>query len=160
MRSEESAILIGTNTAQKDNPSLTVREWSGSHPLRLVIDRNLRLSPDLELFNQKCPTVVFTSESAVSKYNLEYQKVLFDGNEIEHILDNLHKRAILSLIVEGGGELLQSFINKSLWDESHIFIGRRLFQKGVAAPKITGEPQYLDDLDRSSLYVYRNNHSV
>lgn len=158
MRSEESAILVGTNTAQKDNPSLTVRVWSGHHPLRLVIDRNLRLSPDLELFNQKYPTLVFTSKTAVSKPNLEFLEIPFDGNEIEHVLDTLYRRNILSLIVEGGRALLQSFIDKSLWDESHIFIGRRLFQKGVAAPKITGMPQYLDDLDGSSLYVYRNNH--
>jgi diaminohydroxyphosphoribosylaminopyrimidine deaminase/5-amino-6-(5-phosphoribosylamino)uracil reductase len=156
MRSEESAILVGTNTAQKDNPSLTVRDWSGSHPLRLVIDRNLRLSSEIELFNQKSPTIVFTSKQAVSKPNLEYEQIPFDGNEIEHILNTLHQRNILSLIVEGGGELIQSFINKSLWDETHVFIGRRLFQKGVAAPKITGTPQSLDDLDGSSLYVYTN----
>lgn len=156
MRSEESAILVGTNTAQKDNPSLTVREWSGSHPLRLVIDRNLRLLSEIELFNQKSPTIVFTSKQAVSKPNLEYEQIQFDGNEIEHILEKLYQRNILSVIVEGGGELLQSFINKSLWDESHVFIGRRLFQKGVAAPKITGTPQFLDDLDGSSLYVYKN----
>ena len=159
MRSEESAIFVGTNTAQKDNPSLTVRVWSGHHPLRLVIDRNLRLSPDLELFNQKFPTFVFTSKTAVSKPNLEFLEIPFDGNEIEHILGTLYQRNILSLIVEGGRALLQSFIDKSLWDESHIFIGRRLFQKGVSAPKITGMPQYLDDLDGSSLYVYHNNHS-
>jgi diaminohydroxyphosphoribosylaminopyrimidine deaminase / 5-amino-6-(5-phosphoribosylamino)uracil reductase len=155
MRSEESAILVGTNTAQKDNPSLTVRDWFGSHPLRLVIDRDLRLSPDLELFNQKFPTVVYTSKPAVSKSNLEYKEIPFDGDEIEHILADLHRRNIQSLIVEGGGKLLQSFINQSLWDESHVFIGRRLFQKGVAAPKITGTPQSLDDLDGSSLYVYK-----
>ena len=156
MRSGESAILVGTNTAQKDNPSLTVRDWSGSHPLRLVVDRNLRLSSEIELFNQKSPTIVFTSKQAVSKPNLEYEQIPFDGNEIEHILDKLYHRNILSLIVEGGGKLLQSFIDKSLWDEAHIFIGRRLFQKGIKAPKIIGTPQTLDDLDGSSLYVYTN----
>ena len=159
MRSEESAILVGTNTAQKDNPSLTVRVWSGNHPLRLVIDRNLRLSSDIELFNQKSPTLVFTSKPVKSKPNLEFQEIPFDGNEIEYILDNLYQRNILSLIVEGGRELLQSFINKSLWDEAHIYIGRRHFLKGLAAPEITGTLQFLDDLDGSSLYIYRNDHS-
>jgi diaminohydroxyphosphoribosylaminopyrimidine deaminase / 5-amino-6-(5-phosphoribosylamino)uracil reductase len=157
MRSEESAIFVGTNTALKDNPSLTVRVWSGKQPLRLVIDRNLRLPDDLELFNQKYPTIVFTSKSGISKQNLEYKEILFDGSEIEHILDVLHKRNVLSLIVEGGKELLQSFINKSLWDEAHIYIGRCLFQKGVQAPKIVGMPDFMDDLDGSSLYVYRNS---
>jgi diaminohydroxyphosphoribosylaminopyrimidine deaminase/5-amino-6-(5-phosphoribosylamino)uracil reductase len=156
MRSEESAILVGTNTILKDNPSLTVRVWSGRQPLRLVVDRCLRLPAEVELFNQKCPTVVFTSKVAESKPNLEYQKIIFDGSEIEQILDILYRRNILSLIVEGGRELLLSFIKNSLWDESYIFVGRRLFQKGVQAPKIVGTPQFLDNLDGSSLFVYRN----
>ena len=157
MRSEESAILVGTNTAQKDNPCLNVREWAGRHPLRIVIDRNLRLSTDLELFNQNIPTLVFTSKKMESKPDLEYEEILFDGNEIEIILDSLYKRNILSLIVEGGGELLNSFISKSLWDEACIFIGRRMFHKGIAAPKLTGTLLYFDDLDGSSLYFYRNS---
>jgi diaminohydroxyphosphoribosylaminopyrimidine deaminase / 5-amino-6-(5-phosphoribosylamino)uracil reductase len=156
MRSEESAILVGTNTVLKDNPSLTVRVWSGRQPLRLVVDRCLRLPAEVELFNQKCPTVVFTSKVAESKPNLEYQKIIFDGSEIEQILDILYRRNILSLIVEGGRELLLSFIKNSLWDESYIFVGRRLFQKGVQAPKIVGTPQFLDNLDGSSLFVHRN----
>jgi len=156
MRSEESAILVGTNTVLIDNPSLTLRLWSGKQPLRILIDRNLRLPAELELFNQKCPTLVFTSKHAESKPNLEYKKIIFDGSEIEQILDVLYQRNILSLIVEGGRELLLSFIKNSLWDESYIFVGRRLFQKGVQAPKIVGTPQFLDNLDGSSLFVYRN----
>jgi diaminohydroxyphosphoribosylaminopyrimidine deaminase/5-amino-6-(5-phosphoribosylamino)uracil reductase len=156
MRSEESAILVGTNTILKDNPSLTVRVWSGRQPLRLVVDRCLRLPAEVELFNQKCPTVVFTSKVAESKPNLEYQKIIFDGSEIEQILDILYRRNILSLIVEGGRVLLLSFIKNSLWDESYIFVGRRRFQKGVQAPKIVGTPQFLDNLDGSSLFVYKN----
>lgn len=157
MRSEESAVLVGTNTAFKDNPSLNVRVWSGKSPLRLVIDRNLRLPANLELFNQKYPTIVFTSKQIESIPNLEYLQIFFNGSEIEQILDILYQRDILSLIVEGGRELLQSFINRSLWDEAYLFIGRRIFQKGVPAPKIEGTPQSLDDLDGSSLYVYTNS---
>jgi len=156
MRSEESAILVGTNTAQKDNPSLNVREWTGKHPLRIVLDRNLRLSPDLELFNQKIPTLVFTSKKKENRPDLEFEEISFNGKEIENILDSLYKRNVLSMIVEGGGELLSSFISKSLWDEAYIFIGHRLFHKGIAAPKFTGTPLYLDDLEGSSQYVYRN----
>ena len=157
MRSEESAILVGTNTALKDNPSLNVRVWSGNSPIRLVIDRNLRLPADLELFNQKYPTIVFTSKQIESKPNLEYLPIFFDGNEIEQILNILYQRDILSLIVEGGRELLQSFINKSFWDEAYIFTGRHLFQKGVQAPEIEGTPIFIDDLDDSYLSVYMNS---
>jgi diaminohydroxyphosphoribosylaminopyrimidine deaminase/5-amino-6-(5-phosphoribosylamino)uracil reductase len=72
LRAEESAILVDTNTAQKDNPSLTVRVWSGNHPLRIVVDRQLRLSKDLELFSRKTPTLVYTSIKKESEENLEY----------------------------------------------------------------------------------------
>jgi diaminohydroxyphosphoribosylaminopyrimidine deaminase / 5-amino-6-(5-phosphoribosylamino)uracil reductase len=158
MRSEESAILVGTNTAIKDNPSLTVRVWSGRQPLRLVIDRNLRLPFDLELFNQKYPTLVFTSKNIESKTNIEYRQIAFDGREIEQMLEILYQKNILSLIVEGGRETLQSFIDKLLWDEAYVFIGKRLFGKGVKAPNLKGFPQFRDDLEGSSLFVYRNSY--
>ena len=156
MRSEESAILVGTNTAKKDNPSLNVRVWSGNHPLRIVIDRKLRLSTELELFNQKIPTLVFTSIKKESKRNLEYCEISFDGNEPEQILHELYRCNILSLIIEGGAQVLNSFISKNLWDEAHIFVGRKLFHKGIPAPEFLGTPQYFDDLEGTSLFVYTN----
>ena len=155
IRSEEDAILVGTNTVQKDNPSLTVRVWSGRNPLRVVLDRTLRLSKDVELFDQKVPTLVYTSFQKESLPNLEYQKIFFDKNPIEQILEDLYKRKILSLIVEGGREVLNSFISRNLWDEAHLFIGQKLFYKGIPAPKLPGTPQYSDDLDETSFHVYR-----
>jgi diaminohydroxyphosphoribosylaminopyrimidine deaminase/5-amino-6-(5-phosphoribosylamino)uracil reductase len=156
LRAEESAILVGTNTAQKDNPSLTVRVWSGNHPLRIVVDRQLRLSRDLELFSRKTPTLVYTSIKKESEENLEYCEIAFDGNEIDQILEDLYQRKIQSLIVEGGAETLNSFISSNFWDEAHVFVGRKLFHQGVPAPKITGTPVSVDDLEGTSLYVYRN----
>ena len=100
MRANESAILVGTNTAKKDNPSLTVREWSGKHPLRLVIDKELKLPAGLALFDRSVPTVVYTSKAVASKNNLEFKRIIFDGHEIEQILYDLHERGVLSLIVE------------------------------------------------------------
>lgn len=155
MRTDEAAIIVGTNTAMKDNPSLTVREWCGSHPLRLVIDRQLRLPKSLKLFDCSTPTVVYTSKVADTALNLEYVTLDFDGSEIEQILNDLYQRGIISLIVEGGRTLLNSFLSRSLWDEARVFTGNKKFFKGIEAPTIPSEPFKYEELDNSSVSIYR-----
>ncbi len=154
MRADESAILVGTNTARKDNPSLTVREWNGRTPLRLVIDKNLKLSPELALFDQSFPTVVYTSKVISGKTNLEFKRILFNGNELEQILNDLHERGIQSLIVEGGQILLNSFINKNIWDEARIFTGKCNFHRGVKAPAFDALMVKSEELDDSWMFVF------
>ncbi len=156
MRTDEASIIVGTHTAEKDNPSLTVREWHGSHPLRIVIDRQLKLSRDLALFDQSTPTLVFTALETESQPNLEFVKIDFNGTEMEQILDQLYQRNIISLIVEGGRTLLNSFLSKSLWDEARVFTGNKRFLKGIAAPQIDREALKMEELDDSSALVYRN----
>ncbi len=155
MRTDESAILVGTNTAQKDNPSLTVREWSGKAPLRLLIDRALKLPAELSLFDQSVPTVVYTSEVVKSKANLEFKKLTFNSQEVEQILCDLHKRGILSLIVEGGAMLLNSFIHKDIWDEARIFVGKNTFHSGVKAPDFDGIMVKSEELDDSWMFLFQ-----
>lgn len=159
MRCDEAAIMVGTNTAEKDNPSLTVREWHGAHPLRIVMDRQLRLPRSLALFDQSTPTLVFTALEAESLPNLEYVRINFDGTEIVQILDQLYQRNIVSLIVEGGKTLLESFITKSLWDEARVFTGNKRFLQGIAAPIIDRAVLKQEELDDSSVWVYRNESS-
>jgi diaminohydroxyphosphoribosylaminopyrimidine deaminase/5-amino-6-(5-phosphoribosylamino)uracil reductase len=100
--------------------------------------------------------VVFTSKSAESKANIEYRQIVFDGSEIEQMLKILHEKNLLSVIVEGGRALLQSFIDKSLWDEAYVFIGGRFFGEGVRAPVLNGSPQWMYNVEDSSLCLYRN----
>jgi diaminohydroxyphosphoribosylaminopyrimidine deaminase/5-amino-6-(5-phosphoribosylamino)uracil reductase len=148
MRSDEAAILVGTNTAQKDNPSLTVRSWNGNHPLRMVLDRQGRLSPSLALFDRSTPTIVFTGEEQESVTDLEYVKVDFDADILSKMNDILHKRGIQSLLVEGGKSLLESYIKNELWDEARVFIGNTRFGSGVKAPVTSwflDKEEYLDD---------------
>jgi len=154
MRADESAIIVGTNTAQKDNPSLTVREWSGTSPLRVVIDKELKLSLGLALFDQSVPTVVFTSKAVPGKQNLDYQRIIFDGSELDQILGNLHERGILSLIVEGGQMLLNSFITQNRWDEARVYNGNCNFYNGVRAPVINAVAVKTEALDDSWMFVY------
>ncbi|MCH8332027.1 MAG: bifunctional diaminohydroxyphosphoribosylaminopyrimidine deaminase/5-amino-6-(5-phosphoribosylamino)uracil reductase RibD [Bacteroidetes bacterium] len=73
-RTEESAIMIGTDTAKIDNPNLTNRVWQGGSPVRVVIDKNLRLSKDLNLFNGEVPTIILSEEQAENSSNLRYIK--------------------------------------------------------------------------------------
>ncbi len=155
MRTDESAILVGTNTARKDNPSLTVREWSGRSPLRLVIDRLGNLDRSLALFDQSVPTVVYTTLEVPSLTNLEFKRIDFDGTELQQILADLHRRGILSLIVEGGQKLINSFVKDVIWDEARVFVGKNVFLEGVRAPKFDGELIKSEELDDSWMFLFR-----
>jgi diaminohydroxyphosphoribosylaminopyrimidine deaminase/5-amino-6-(5-phosphoribosylamino)uracil reductase len=155
-RSEESAILIGTNTAEYDNPALTIREWTGNQPVRLVIDRMLRLDSVLHLFDGKVPTWVFTGQEQADTENLKYVPLDFNTNILPQLLAALHDRELLSIVVEGGSELLNSFLEADLWDEAFIYTGNQFFGKGVEAPHISGETIAFEKLDDCKLHVIRN----
>lgn len=155
-RSEESSILIGTNTAQFDNPSLTVREWKGSQPVRIVIDRTLRLDSGLHIFNSTAPTWIFTAVDQPDSENLTYIRLDFSQNILPQLLFELYARDILSVIVEGGNILLNSFLKMGLWDEAFVYSGNQFFGKGVAAPNISGEVIASQNLDDCKLHIFRN----
>jgi len=154
MRADESAILVGTNTARKDNPSLTVREWNGKAPLRLVIDKGMKLPAELALFDQSIPTVVYTSKEVTGKDNLEFKRILFNGNELDQILNDLYERGIQSLIVEGGQILLKSFIGSNVWDEARVYTGKCYFHQGVKAPAFDALTVKSEELDDSWMFVF------
>lgn len=154
-RSEESAILIGTNTAEFDNPALTVREWVGNQPIRMVIDRSGRLDSSLHIFDNKTLTWVFTGIETPDSENLKYISLNFEKNIVPQMLSELFKRNILSVVVEGGSELLNSFLEMDLWDEAFVYTGNQFFGKGIAAPHISGETIAFEKLDDCKLHVLR-----
>lgn len=156
IRSEESAILVGTHTAEKDNPSLTVRHWSGNNPVRAVVDRNLRLSQELNLFDGKAKTLVFNALKSEEDFPVERIKINFENNIPGQILEELYNRKIISIIVEGGRQLLESFIHQNLWDEAHVFFGNKFFYSGIPAPKIPGKFASGETLDNDWLQVFIN----
>ena len=134
-RSQESSILIGANTAKLDNPSLTVRLWNGNNPLRIVIDENLKLNNNLNIFNNSAKTLVFNNKKNIVFDNIEY--CMIDFNSIhQEIMKSLYNKGVHSLIIEGGRETLQSFIDIGLWDEARVFVGNKNLENGVHAPKI------------------------
>jgi diaminohydroxyphosphoribosylaminopyrimidine deaminase / 5-amino-6-(5-phosphoribosylamino)uracil reductase len=134
-RTEEDAVLVGTQTALLDNPRLTVREWQGRNPKRIVIDRNLRLPTDLHLFDQSVETLVYTLRDKPSTENCQFIK-LPESFQIETILEDLLGRNIQSIIVEGGTATLNQFIAKGLWDEARVFTAGHLFKVGISGPQL------------------------
>ena len=137
-RAVEDAILVGRNTAEKDNPSLTVREIEGNHPIRIVIDKDLKLSNALDLFNSQAETIIFNSIKTKEINSNVFLKVNFN-KLITNILKELYNRKIQSIIVEGGARTLQTFIDRNMWDEVRIFTANEILFDGVRAPKIEGK---------------------
>lgn len=157
-RSETAAILVGTNTALCDNPSLNVRTWSGKSPVRIVLDRTLRLPQHLNLFNQQQPTLVFNEQKSETQPNLEFIKATFDTSLLSNILNELYKRQLTSVIIEGGQHTLQHFIDQDLWDEARVFTGKNQFNEGVKAPVLAGNLTRQILLDGNWLSIYKNNN--
>lgn len=155
-RSLEGAILVGTATAMMDNPSLTVRDWSGDNPLRLVIDRKARLPRSLHLFDDQAETVIFTGQAAASEGKFRFEPMDFASGLPSRILGYLYSRHIQSLIVEGGSATLTGFLESNLWDEAHIYTAPLFFGKGVKAPVARGRLVAEEDLDGTHLAVLRN----
>ena len=136
-RAEEDAILVGRITAEKDNPSLTVREVEGSNPIRIVIDKDLKLSADFNLFNNDAKTIIFNQLKSEENNSNNYIKINFN-DLTKNILQELHKQNIQSIIIEGGTKTLQYFIDKNLWDEARIFTTNKTLNEGVTSPGIKG----------------------
>ncbi|MDA1009705.1 MAG: bifunctional diaminohydroxyphosphoribosylaminopyrimidine deaminase/5-amino-6-(5-phosphoribosylamino)uracil reductase RibD [Bacteroidetes bacterium] len=155
-RAEEDAILVGRITAEKDNPSLTVREVKGNHPIRIVIDKDLKLSKELKIFNNEARTIVFNEVKTDSKSNINYIKINFN-QLIKNILEELYKQNIQSVIIEGGTITLQSFIDISMWDEARIFTTKENLIHGVRAPKIIGNTREEAEIGVDHLKILYND---
>jgi len=152
-RSEEDAILIGTNTAIADDPALTVRDWHGRHPLRIVIDRKLKLPANLKIFSCESSTLIFNTLTDKKEGHLHYIKT--DFNELpQNILVSLFEMGVQSLIIEGGSYLINSFISSGLWDEARVFTGATSFGEGLKAPKLNKKPKHIQYYANDLLEIY------
>ncbi|MEX2568367.1 MAG: bifunctional diaminohydroxyphosphoribosylaminopyrimidine deaminase/5-amino-6-(5-phosphoribosylamino)uracil reductase RibD [Cyclobacteriaceae bacterium] len=135
-RAEEDAIMVGTTTAKMDNPRLNVRDWTGRDPIRVFIDNQMTLDPTLHLFDGSQPAICFNHIKSETRNNLEWVK-LDEGESVEKLVGELYDRNIQSLIVEGGSQLLKSFLKEDLWDEARVFTGNAFFGQGIPAPIMT-----------------------
>ncbi len=137
-RSEEAAILIGSNTALKDNPSLTNRHWIGKSPSRLLIDTSLKLPISLNLFSDGAPLIVYNFKKNAEIGAVQYKMIDSQKNVLLQIVEDAYNVGLQSIIVEGGAILLQSFIDASIWDEARIICNTKLtVPVGLDAPYLT-----------------------
>lgn len=155
-RSQEQAIMVGTTTALLDNPQLTVREAQGKHPIRIVIDKNIRIPANYYLLDNTVPTLIFTALEQPATTNIEYIKIDFQKNTLPQIMQELWERNIQSVIVEGGATLLNSFINEGLWDEARVFIASEKIGDGVKAPTLNQIAISENNIGDDTLYLFRN----
>ncbi len=155
-RSTETAIFIGTETALRDNPSLTLRDWYGKQPLRIVTDRRHRLPASLNLYDGKNETLTLSFKEYPDNRKTLVVKLDEGEDTLDILLQHLYQSSVQSVIVEGGPTMLQSFIDRNLWDEAHVYIGQLTFDNGILAPVFNHSPLKFDRFYNSELRVYRN----
>ncbi len=148
-RTEEQAILVGTQTVIDDNPKLTARDWAGKNPIRLLLDKNSRIPKTSFVFDNQSDSIFLTKT-----------EIDFDNKLAKNICDFLYKKNIQSIIIEGGKQTIQTFIDANLWDEARVFKGNIFFKDGVKAPifnkKWTKKQSILND----ELFTYTNEDNL
>jgi diaminohydroxyphosphoribosylaminopyrimidine deaminase/5-amino-6-(5-phosphoribosylamino)uracil reductase len=156
-RSEEQAILVGTQTVIDDNPTLTVRDWTGKNPIRIVIDRNNKISKESHIFDNQAQTIVFSDLEINSKSeNTQYIKIDFNENSTEQIVAFLYESQIQSVIIEGGRKTLQTFIDSNLWDEARVFLAKINLENGTKAPILNVKKHTKQAIKNDTLLIFRN----
>lgn len=159
-RSEEDAVLVGKNTARIDNPQLNVREWEGRSPKRILIDRRLELSDDLNLFDQSTETLVFNEIKTDIDGKIKYIALEdFDNYVPQYIMFQLYVQDIQSVIIEGGAATLKSFIDAELWDEARIFTGNKTLGSGMQSPIIKGIKKEEYQIGEDQLQIIYNSRN-
>ena len=135
-RSLCDAIVVGAATARIDNPSLTTRYWPGRSPLRVVLSRDLSIPFNLNLLHDGLPTIVYNSLKDETVGAVQYVKM--DTTAPQAWLEDLYRRGVTSVMVEGGTRVLQGLIDTGAWNEARIEVSPRRVGQGVAAPAIHG----------------------
>jgi diaminohydroxyphosphoribosylaminopyrimidine deaminase/5-amino-6-(5-phosphoribosylamino)uracil reductase len=153
-RSENDAILVGAKTVFHDNPELTVRDWSGRNPVRVVLDRFLRLHEKVHVFDRSQQTLRYNLLKHEEHANLSLIRVEED-NFIQDVVENLYKRKIQSVLIEGGATTLQLFIDMGLWDEAKVFVSDKNFGKGIQSPRFHGNLIARESVFNDTLRTYQ-----
>lgn len=168
LRAQEHAILVGTNTAIVDNPKLNVRSWSGNNPTRIVLDKNLRIPKNANVYDGSVKTIILCEVGSLELEagswkqedggkNIIFEAINFDKKIAEQICAVLQKHSFQSVIIEGGTITLQTFIDANLWDEALVFIGDNSFKKGTKAPILSAKKIRTETIKNDILKTYTND---
>lgn len=157
-RSEEQAILAGTKTVLDDNPKLDVRDWWGENPIRIVLDRTGKITDDYAVNDKKTKTIFITElENLTSSENRIYESSIFDIQLSEKIVAISYKHGIQSILIEGGSQTLQTFIDATIWDEARVFVGDTLLNKGIKAPVLNSVASIVEKIKKDQLKIFTNH---
>jgi len=155
-RSEESSILVGSNTVMNDNPRLTVRGFKAKNPVRIVIDPDLNCDPGSHVFAGKEKVIVFNHLKNDQIRNVSYVSVPRRGSMIKYAMNRLFENGIQSVFVEGGSFTIQSFIEENLWDEARVFRTPVMLNDGISAPVLESAPNQTFSVLTDQLDFYIN----
>lgn len=157
-RMDEDAIMVGTNTAHYDNPSLNVRFGfsDNQNPIRIVLDKKLRLSQNLNLFDNTQETICLNLVKNEKKEQIEYLQITDENDILRESLEKLYQKNIQSIIIEGGSTLLNALIQENLWDECRIFVGNQKFEEGILSPKFNQNSYTSEKIEKDLLKIYFN----
>ena len=152
-RSEEAAILIGVQTAIDDDPKLTTRNWNGNNPLRMILDPNNRTPITTHLKKDTNSCLFFNIQLNDLADNLK-KSIVLKPYSLINLLKHCYKIKIQSIIIEGGGKTIQSFIDNDLWDESRVFTSPKKISKGIKAPTLNKKYSFKEMIDKDELKYY------
>ena len=154
-RTEEDAVLVGTNTALYDNPKLNVRDWTGRNPIRVLIDKNLQVPQGANLLDGSQTTICYNYKKQEVKNMVEYIKLDPVEDLSEQVIADLYSRKVQSLIIEGGAYLLKGLVKMGLWDEARVFRSKKEFGSGIEAPIIRGKVISREMIAEDELVVFK-----
>ncbi|MFA9290075.1 MAG: bifunctional diaminohydroxyphosphoribosylaminopyrimidine deaminase/5-amino-6-(5-phosphoribosylamino)uracil reductase RibD [Solirubrobacteraceae bacterium] len=159
LRTDNPSILVGKNTVLIDDPRLTAREYYGNNPVRIIIDKNLLINENKEIYNNDSKTIIFNNIKSEEVKNIQFIKIDFSlENYLQQILNSLYTIQIQSIIIEGGAFTLNSFIQNNLWDEAYVFKANELIiSDGIKSPTLKNELLINKiNLGNNILFKYQN----
>ncbi|MEM7370266.1 MAG: bifunctional diaminohydroxyphosphoribosylaminopyrimidine deaminase/5-amino-6-(5-phosphoribosylamino)uracil reductase RibD [Bacteroidota bacterium] len=160
LRAQSQTIMIGRHTAIIDNPSLTTRHYYGEHPTRIIFDKHLQLPSHLALFTDGIPTIILNQHKQEQVQHIQYY-IPQQWEQMELLMKELYgELGICNILVEGGRNLLQQFLDQDIWDELWRFQGPSDLKSGIAAPSIHGDWEWSNQRvgEDSLSFVSRNHH--
>lgn len=152
-RSEEMGLMVGTNTIIVDNPRLNVRQWHGPNPLRITVDRNDRIPENANILDGSQDTLLLSTMPDKYEGKAKCLPIEPDYSLLE-VLGELYREKLLSVMVEGGKQLIDSFIREGRWDEARVFRGPARFREGLKAPNMGIDPDETIHFQGSDLKIY------
>jgi diaminohydroxyphosphoribosylaminopyrimidine deaminase/5-amino-6-(5-phosphoribosylamino)uracil reductase len=160
-RAQEDAVFVGTNTVLFDNPQLNVRDWAGRDPIRMFIDKQLQVPQGAHVLDKSQPTVCFNFIKQRVENQVEYVKLDPHDDLSDVILNNMQERGVMSVMVEGGTQLIQSLIDKGLWDEARVFSSPIAFGEGIRAPHLQHALlQSREAIEQDQLTIFTRNENA